>query len=170
MLSALRHVPRFAGQAARWLAKDPVTKQMMSKTDLGMRLGMDALYGGMAGFQTPGDIGDKLIAGGTSFVGGGLGGLAAGRLSPNPNLSFMFDMAGSMGGDYAGMAVGDKTMRAKDKLMGGQGETPWEKMGREQQEEQYKQMRGQLLNEFGVGAQSPYGVAMDNFMVSNGLG
>ena len=37
------------------------------------------MFGGLAALQTPGDIGDKLIAGTTSALGGGLGGIALSR-------------------------------------------------------------------------------------------
>ena len=43
-------------------------------------------------------------------------------------------MAGSVGGDYAGMAVGDQLMRGKDMLSGGKGQTPYERMSVEEQE------------------------------------
>ena len=156
MLSMLRHAPRFAGQAMKWLVTDPTTKKMLGKGDLALRVGMDGLYGGMTALQTPGDLGDKLIAGASDFGLSSIGGLGAARFAPNPQLGIFMDMAGSMGGSYGGMATGDALMRGKDKIMGGVGETPWEKVGREQQEEQMRQMRAQLANEFGAQPGSPY--------------
>ena len=37
------------------------------------RLAPDIFFGGLATATTPGDLGDRLIAGGTQFLGGGLG-------------------------------------------------------------------------------------------------
>ena len=52
----------------------------MSKADIAMRLAPDAMFGVLEGTMTPGDLGDKVIAGAGSALGGGLGGLALGRL------------------------------------------------------------------------------------------
>ena len=41
------------------------------------RLAPDAIFGGMAAMQTPGDLGDKLIAGTSTAVGGAVGGIGA---------------------------------------------------------------------------------------------
>ena len=81
----------------------------MTKGQIAGRLAPDAVFGGMAALMTPGDIGDKLIAGSTQAIGGGLGGLALGRVAGkiNPKFEFPADFAGSYGGDFAGMAVGD---------------------------------------------------------------
>jgi hypothetical protein len=43
------------------------------------------------------------------------------------------DFMGSYGGDFAGMAVGDTLQRGKDKVMGGEGRTAYERMSDEQQ-------------------------------------
>ena len=108
----------------------------MGKGDIAMRLAPDLFFGGLAATQTPGDIGDKIIAGGASALGGGLGGLALGRLAgKNQALGTVLDMAGSVGGDFAGMAAGDQLMRGKDMIAGGAGQTPWERMGAEQQDQ-----------------------------------
>ena len=56
-------------------------------------------------------------------------------------------MAGSFGGDYAGMFAGDAIMRGKDKLFGGEGLNPYERMGKQQQEEYAKQIEQDTLNE-----------------------
>ena len=49
-------------------------------------------------------------------------------------LTQALDMAGSIGGDFAGRAGGDLIMRGKDKLMGGKGQNPYERMNEQQQE------------------------------------
>ena len=92
----------------------------MSNQDLAARLMGDIFGGGMAAFYTPGDLGDKAIAGITDAAFSGALGLGAGRLvGPNSGiLGFGADMAGSMAGMEVGRAVGDQAMRAKDSLMG----------------------------------------------------
>ena len=45
-----------------------------------LRLGTDLLGGFMAAAYTPGDLGDKFIAGTASTLGGAAGGLALGKL------------------------------------------------------------------------------------------
>ena len=101
--------------------------------DLAMRLAPDVFFGGMAAMQTPGDLADKLVAGGAQAIGGGLGGIAAGRAAAAAKapiaIQGLVDMAGSFGGDYAGMYAGDAIMRTKDKLFGGEGLNPYERMG-----------------------------------------
>jgi hypothetical protein len=135
----------------------------MTKQQVGMRLAPDLMFGGLAGVMTPGDIGDKLIAGSTQAIGGGLGGVALGRgaqrLGLGEGAGFMADMAGSIGGDYAGMAVGDTLMRGKDRLGGGSGQTPYERLSAEQQKQLEEQIRQQALAGAGLipGFQQQYG-------------
>ena len=53
--------------------------------------------------MTPGDFGDKAIAGLSSATGGVTGGLLLGKLGGNNQmLTTALDMAGSIGGDMAG--------------------------------------------------------------------
>lgn len=141
----------------------------MDKGEIIGRLAPDAMFGGLAALQTPGDIGDKLIAGSTSALGGGLGGIAlsrgASRLGINGMGNYMADMAGSIGGDAIGMGIGDGLMRGKDKLVGGPGQTPYERMSVEQQAQFAEQIRRQTL----AGAGLLPGVR-DEFMYENGLG
>ena len=139
----------------------------MTKDQIVNRLAPDALFGGIAALQTPGDLGDKLIAGTTSAVGGGIGGLALGRAGQRfgDTAGFMADMAGSVGGDMGGMMVGDALMRGKDSLSGGLGQTPYKRMSAQQQAEFAEQIRRQTLA--GVGLVP--GVR-DQFMYDNGLG
>ena len=117
------------------------------------RLASDAFFGGLAAVTTPGDLGDKAIAGGTQFVGGGFGVLVAGgaarKLGAGAGLQTAADFAGSFGGDFAGMAVGDNLQRGKDKLMGGKGMTAWERMSAEQQEE-FRRMEQEVLEKYGL--------------------
>jgi len=134
----------------------------MSKGDIASRLAPDAFFGGMAALQTPGDIGDKLIAGGTSALGGGLGGIAlsrgASRMGMEGMGNYIADMAGSVGGDMIGMGAGETLMRGKDMIGGGTGQTPYERMGAEQQAQFAEQIRRQTLAGMGLmpGAQERY--------------
>ena len=63
--------------------------------------------------------------------------------------------------------VGDNLLRAKDKIGGGQGQTPYERMSTQQQEEFAKMLRQQILTEYGIvpGTREQY--AMDP---STGMG
>ena len=129
--------------------------------DLAQTFGLDILFGGLAAAQTPGDLGDKLIAGGTQAIGGGLGGVGLTALTGNTGkYRLLTDTLGSVGGDFAGMAVGDNAMRLKDSLGGGKGQTPYERMGEEQQAELAKELRKQILTQYGLvpGTREQYAV------------
>ncbi len=153
-----------AGQAINWLGGQ--TKDLlfggMDRGQIIGRLAPDILFGGIAAASTPGDIGDKVIAGTTQAIGGGLGGLATGRLvgklGAGEGLQTAADFAGSFGGDFAGMAVGDNLQRGKDLLSGGKGQTAWERMSEEQQSAYAQELEMQILTKYGLipGAQEQY--------------
>jgi len=125
--------------------KDPTLQ------DYATKFGFDILFGGLAAAQTPGDLGDKLIAGGTQAVGGALGGVGLTALTGAKGLAGLgLDAVGSIGGDFAGMAVGDQLMRGKDMLGGGKGQTPYERMSEEEQKKFAAQLRNQILTEYGI--------------------
>ena len=134
----------------------------MTKGQIASRLAPDAIFGGLAALQTPGDIGDKLIAGGASAIGGGMGGLvlsrAAGARGLGEGVQLAADFGGSILGDMGGMAAGDMLMRGKDKLMGGTGVTPYERMSADQQAQFAEQIRRQTLSGAGLvpGVQERY--------------
>ena len=149
----------------------------MSKADLALRLLPDVGFGVFAGAMTPGDPIDKIIAGSGQALGGGLGGLALARAGSKLPIgqagNIMLDYAGSFGGDYAGMWGADQVMRGKDLVTGGRGETPWEKMGTDQQEQMRQELEQQILWQYGLipGTREQYArPAQDNFMIDNGLG
>jgi hypothetical protein len=153
------------GQGARMAASNLFKKALfggMTKGQIAGRLAPDAIFGGMAAIQTPGDIGDKLIAGSTQFLGGGLGGLATARLAKGlkagPGLETIADFAGSYAGDFAAIPVGDALQRSKDKVMGGEGRTAYERMSDEQQQQFADQIRQQTLMGAGLipGVQDQY--------------
>ena len=121
----------------------------MTRGQIATRLAPDVAFGVIGGAMTPGDLGDKLIAGGTQAIGGGIGGLAVGRglgkIGAGETVQTIGDFMGSYGGDFAGMAVGDTIMRGKDKLMGGAGQTPYERLSAEQQALLADQIRRQAV-------------------------
>jgi len=122
----------------------------MRPADIALRLGPDAMFGIMEGAMTPGDLGDKIIAGSGSAIGGAMGGLALGKLGGNSALGAMLDMGGSIGGDMLGRATADQILRGKDKISGGQGLTPYEKMSEQQQLQMLQAGRTQALAELGL--------------------
>ena len=132
----------------------------MTKAGIVGRLTPDAAFAGLTMAQTPGDLGDKLIAGGTQFIGGGGTGLAASRALQRfgPGVSVTADMIGSFAGDIGGMMAGDSLMRGKDRMFGGEGQTPYERMSAQQQEEFAEQIRRDTLAQAGLipGVQQQY--------------
>lgn len=147
-------IQRFAFDAIRNTGKFLLNNAGRGPGEIAMRLVPDVGFGVLAAVQTPGDMGDKLIAGTTSAVGGSLGGIAtAGALRgikmPGA-VQNLGDLAGSFAGDYAGMMVGDSLQRGKDKLMGGQGLTAFERMGAEQQAQYAQQLEQQILAQYGL--------------------
>ena len=122
-----------------------------SSGEIALRLAPDIGFGVLEGVMTPGDLADKVIAGTSSGLGGATGGLLLGKLGGgNPMLTQALDMAGSIGGDFADRAGGDLLMKGKDKLMGGKGQNPYERMGEAQQEQFAEDVRAQLLAELGL--------------------
>ena len=152
-------VPKSVGEATKMI----VGKDLYNnKGDLLFRLAPDAVFGVMGGVMTPGDLGDKVIAGGTQFLGGGLTGIAAGRgaraLGMGTRAADMADMVGSVGGDFLGMAVGDQILRAK-----GGGMTPMEQQMMEQDALYRAQLEQEFIQKYG------FNPAVDPVMASNGL-
>ena len=140
-LEALKAGPK----AVQWLTKG------IGPGEMALRVVPDIGFGVLAATQTPGDLGDKLIAGGTQALGGVTGGLLGGKLGgSNQILSNMLDMGGSVAGDFAGMAVGDNAQRVKDRLMGGEGLTAWERMGAQEQAQYAQQLEQQILSQYGL--------------------
>ena len=135
---------RMAGNALKFLTKG-ITPQEMA-----FRLGTDALGGGMAMMYTPGDIGDKLIAGAASTVGGAAGGLALGRLGGPGMLGNALDLVGSVGGDMGASMLGEQLMKGKSALQGEGFRTPWEKMSEQQQQMMAEQIKQDVLRQYGL--------------------
>lgn len=124
---------------------------LMPKTaaEWGMRVAPDAIFGTIAGAMTPGDLGDKMIAGTAATAGGALGGLGlrgvVGGVAPgvmkNAVADITTEMIGGIGGDMAAQGVADGILRVK-----GGGTTPYEKMAAEQQRELEQRILQQYLS------------------------
>lgn len=161
---------RFAGQKLI-----PFLTKGIPKDQLVARLGMDAMGGAMSAMYTPGDMGDKLIAGITDAGFSAVGGLAAGRIgSPGFRAGLgglATDYAGSVAGMEVGRMVGDQLQRGKDKLTGGEGLTGYEKLSKEQQQLMEEQVKQQVLGQYGLlqGVRPEY-YGGDSYLSQLGLG
>lgn len=153
---------RFAGQAFR----DYMGPGGVTPTNIAMNFGPDAFFGAVQGAMTPGDLGDKLIAGTTTAVGGALGGVGAvgmlGKHKNNPGLRMMGEFGGGYGGDMLGQMVGDSVLRAK-----GGGTTPWEKLQQEGDQQYREQIEREVLAAYGIGGYQPTDIIRDKLL---GLG
>ncbi len=144
-----------AGQALKFLTKD------ISKGEMAFRLGTDAIGGGMAMMYTPGDIGDKLIAGAASTVGGAAGGLALGKLGGPGMLGNALDIVGSIGGDIGASVVGEQVMKGKSAIQGQGFKSPYEKIGEAQQKQMEEEIRQQILREMRYGQDPTTGMGVN---------
>lgn len=152
-------VPKSVGEATQMI----VGKDLYNnKGQLIGRLAPDALFGVVTGAMTPGDLGDKLIAGTASAAGGGLGGIAAGRLANAAKLGqtagFVADLGGSIAGDMVGMKLAEDAMRIK-----GGGTTAMEREMMEQDAIYRAQLEQEFRNKYGIGA------TIDPAMVQMGI-
>ena len=127
-------------------------------TNTALMFGPDLAFGAMAGAMTPGDLGDKLIAGGMTGISGAVGGAGARSLYGGKNAAIQMglELGGGVGGDMLGQGVADQILRMK-----GGGQTPYERMAAEQQRELEQRILQQYLSGKG-------GYPMDNVM-NNGL-
>ena len=155
---------RLAGTALKNTGKFLINNMGSNAGEVALRVVPDVGFGVLAATQTPGDLGDKLIAGGSQALGGVIGGVALGgaakRLGAGGAIQNLADMGGSVAGDFAGMAVGDNVSRAKDLLMGGSGQTPWERMGNQEQTRFAQELEQQILAQYGLlpGTREQYAV------------
>ena len=152
LLKGAKAAKRFAGSKPVLdfirpaLAND---KGVIDAMSVAGRFAPDVAFGALAATQTPGDAFDKGTAFLTSSLGGGLGGAAV-TAATRGKLGMIGEMAGGYGGDMLGMVAGDTISRAKDKLMGGQGLTPYERMGAEQQQQFARDLEQQILAQYGL--------------------
>ena len=146
---------RFAWEGLKNTGKFLVNNAGSSTGEIALRIVPDVGFGVLAATQTPGDLGDKLIAGastGGASILGGIGAAGAVRkIAPNAQaLQNLADMGGSIAGDFAGMSIGDMAMRGKDAMSGGAGQTPWERMGAEDQARFAQDLEQQVLAQYGI--------------------
>lgn len=167
---------RPAGRALKWLFSKPgavkgASDEMLGAGELALRLVPDVGFAALTAAHTPGDVFDKATAAGAQLVGGTAGGLAAARLGGrNQAVANLLDMAGSVAGDYAAMPVGDAIMRGKDKLAGGEGLTPYERLGLEQEKAIRESAETQVLASLGLLPNNYQTVLVDPTLAANGLG
>lgn len=148
---------RMAGDFLNWLknsvkfgvtgSTDHLGKKELAKA-LGIRFVPDAIGGAIVGATTPGDLGDKVIAGTTDALAGAIGGVGlSGATRLKGTLGIAADIAGSMGGAYGSMPVADQLLRMKDSMSGGSGQSPYEKLN----EQRTKEIENALLTRLGFG-------------------
>jgi hypothetical protein len=139
-------VKKFAGKAlADYMGPGGVTAK-----NLATNFGMDAAFGLYQGAMTPGDLGDKLIAGVGTGVGGAMGGVglvsALGKHKNNAIARLGAELGGNLVGDMGGQIVSDAVLRAK-----GGGTTPWEKLQQEGDQQYRQEIERQMLAQLGIG-------------------
>ncbi len=130
-------------------------------TNTALMFGPDLAFGALAGAMTPGDFGDKLIAGGMTGISGAVGGAGARSLYGGKNAAVQMglELGGGVGGDMLGQGVADNLLRIK-----GGGTTPYEKMAADQQKELEQRILQQYLS--GKGGYP----TRDPMLAENGLG
>ena len=112
-------------------------------TNTALMFGPDLAFGALAGAMTPGDLGDKVIAGGMTGISGAVGGAGARSLYGGKNAAVQMglELGGGVGGDMLGQGVADGLLRIK-----GGGTTPYEKMAADQQKELEQRILQQYLS------------------------
>ena len=160
---------RMAGQALSNYLGGPATARNLAEN-----FGLDAVFGVMAGMNTPGDLGDKLIAGTTVGTSGALGGmlgtsavgaLRGGRM-PTGFGRQMTEVGGSIVGDEAGFALSEGLQRLK-----GGGQTGYERMAADGDQQYRQQLEEEFMRKYGLlpSVPSSLNYGQDYFMQENGL-
>jgi hypothetical protein len=144
--AATQGARKFAGNAlASYMGPGGVTAG-----NVAANFAPDAVFGVMQGAMTPGDLGDKLIAGGSTAIGGALGGVGAvsalGKFGQQGGGRMLAEFGGGMLGDMVGQSAGDVVLRAK-----GGGTTPWEKVQQQGDQEYRQQLEREVLAAYGIG-------------------
>ena len=154
---------RMAGDALKNTGKFLLNNMGSNKAEIAARVRPDIVFSGLTALNTPGDLGDKLIAGTTQAAGSVLGGVGAGGIAKKLGAGSMAqigaDYAGSILGDYAGMYTGDALMRAK-----GGGMTPYERLAAEGDLERQREIEERLMRAYGLAGHRP----LDPFLADNG--
>lgn len=145
----LGNVKRYAGDMMTdYLGGKPTVR------NLAENFGLDAAFGVYAGFNEPGDLGDKVIRGLATAGSGGLGGAATtvglSKLTGKMPTGFArqaTEFGGAMLGDQVGYSIADSLQRAKNS-----GLTAWEQEAlRQEMEMAYGQGGDPFLYEQGLG-------------------
>jgi len=126
----------------------------------------DVGFGVMSGMMQPGDLGDKLIAGGTDMVlGAGMTGGLRGVLGARPGtaLSNTIEMGGGMASGLVSYPAAEQLLRIK-----GGGQSPYDKLQTEQYAAMEQQIKDDLYAQMMAGNRTPY--IQDPFLSANGLG
>ena len=144
--SGMGAVKKFAGNAlANYMGPGGVTAG-----NVAANFAPDAVFGVMQGAMTPGDLGDKLIAGGSTAIGGALGGVGAvsalGKFGQSGGGRMLGEFGGGMLGDMVGQSAGDVVLRAK-----GGGTTPFEKLQQSGDQEYRQKLEREILAAYGIG-------------------
>lgn len=152
---------RMAGkalEALKWLFKGDDAGQ------IALRVVPDVGFGVLEGAMTPGDLGDKIVAGSSTALGSLAGGIGLGKLGGNNVVARqLLDIGGSVGGDFAGRFVGDHIQRGKDSVMGGKGQTAYERLSEQQFEQMKKEASRQVLAELGLLPQGYQSALVDTY-------
>lgn len=155
---------RLAGQifnaaktAAAWPFKGMGTIEKIA------RVGPDAVMGTIVGVNTPGDLSDKITAGATDAILGSTVGIVAAKPFKNPLIAGAVDTAASTAGAMViAPKVTESIQRNKDRMLGGEGLSAWERSAKEHEE----LLRQQILQEY-VNAGVIPANALPNVAVSN---
>jgi len=144
--AATQGARKFAGKAlADYMGPGGVTAG-----NVAANFAPDAVFGVMQGAMTPGDLGDKLIAGGSTAIGGALGGVGAvsalGKFGQQGGGRMLAEFGGGMLGDMMGQSAGDVVLRAK-----GGGTTPFEKLQQSGDQEYRQKLEREILAAYGIG-------------------
>lgn len=164
----LKGVPvgKFAGDARKFLLPENIKAGEMA-----LRILPDAGFGILAGASLgpEADLLDRILVGSTQAAGGIGGGLVAGgvarKLGAPGTVESLADMAGSIAGDMGAMNIGLGATALKDKIMGGEGLNPYEKMSAAQQKQLQDAITAQVMSAYGIVP----GTLQDNYLASTGL-
>ena len=166
-------IGRLTGKAFN-LGKDLLIPQGVTLGQLAARGVPDALFAGVAAASAGPEAtaADRALLAASSFGGGFGGGIvasnAAKKLMPKAGNTMLglIDMGGSVVGDMAAMPVGLAATRVADRVGGGQGLDPYERMSAQQHAVMEQQIADRLMAMYG-GLPGTY---QDNFLAQNGLG
>ena len=147
----------------------------LSRADIIGRLVPEAAIAGLYTTMSPGTPAEKAVEFVTDVGLSGLTGLAAGgaarKLGANRDISGLADNIGSIAGGFAAWPASELAVRGLDKLTGGPGMTSYEKLGQKERQEYEKQLREQILSQYGlISGINPQQYGGDSYLAQLGLG